>query len=392
MLTPYDEFPVHQASRPFSHIPSTDVAWDDGYFFGLQSPADGIFVFTGMRVSPNTDMIGGYAGINTNGRQVTSRHSRVWRPHFDTTIGPLTYRFVQPYRDIHITLAANDSPLALDVHWLGEGPPFEEAHHEATNRGRHTTDQTRYTQSGTAEGWIEFDGKRFDVTPDTWGATRDHSWGIYEDRPPLKRMSQWLPPFEAPERRRALRLWVPFRSHDYTGFYCFHEDAEGNSGRLNDVFGTPFEGRVEFGWERTLKFVSGEHALEFHPDTRVFKKGVITLEDEAGGIWTQKLEAVGMPWTPATIGYGLGSWKDGGTLATYHGDGPVQEWDEFDISRQPFAHTPYGSNRSTQLQGFEYLVKIESTDPSGKTVDATAQLELFIIGAYTPYGFGPGTP
>lgn len=33
MLTPYDEFPVHQAPYTFSHIPSTDYNWDDGYWF-----------------------------------------------------------------------------------------------------------------------------------------------------------------------------------------------------------------------------------------------------------------------------------------------------------------------------------------------------------------------
>jgi len=387
MLTPYDEFPVHQASRPFSYVPSTDVAWDDGYFFGLQSPRDGVFLFTGMRVSPNTDMIGGYGGINVGGRQVTSRHSRLWRPRFDTAIGPLSIEIVEPYRDIHIVLAANDSPLSYDFHWLGEGPPFLEAHHLATNRGRRTTDQSRYTQAGTAEGWIELDGTRYRVTPDAWGGTRDHSWGIYDDRPPLKRLSQWLPPYEAPAHPRALRLWVPFRSASYTGFYCFHEDAEGNSDDLNDVFGNPFEGRIDFGWERALRFVSGRHELEFHPGTRVMKRGVITLQDEEGGQWVQRLEAVGMPWFPGTIGYGAGSWKDGGSMFTYHGAGPVAEWDELDVGRQPFDYTPYGATQSVPMQGFEHLLRIASTDPQGRTVEATGQLELFINGPYAPYGF-----
>ncbi|MBI1179428.1 MAG: hypothetical protein GC201_02655 [Alphaproteobacteria bacterium] len=387
MLTPYDEFPAHQASRPFSHIPSTDSAWDDGYFFGLQGPSHGVFLFTGMRVSPNTDMIGGYAGICVGGRQVTSRHSRVWRPNFATAIGPLSYRFVEPFRDIHLVLEANGSPLSFDLHWLGSGPAYEEAHHVATNRGRTTTDQTRYTQAGTAEGWIAFDGRRYEVGPGSWGATRDHSWGIYDDRLPLKGLQQWLPPRETVARPRALRLWVPFRSRDYTGFYCFHEDADGNSGDLNDVFGNPFEGRVDFGWDRAVRFVSGRHDLEFHPGTRVMKRGTVTLEDEEGGVWRQELEAVGMPWCPYTIGYHQGSWKDGGTLATYHGEGVVAEWDELDVSQQPFELTPYGSPRSVKMQGFEYLLKIRSTDPRGRTVDATGQLELFIAGRYAPYGF-----
>lgn len=378
---------MHQASRPFSHVPSTDTAWDDGYFFGVQSPKDDLFLFTGMRVSPNTDMIGGYGGIRLGARQMTARFSRVWRPDFDTAIGPLAYRFVEPFKDIHIALGPNDSPLSFDLHWLGQAPAIEEAHHQASSRGRSTTDQTRYTQAGAAQGWIEFDGTRFEVTPDSWGGTRDHSWGIYDDRPPLKGLQQWLPPREVPENPRALRLWVPFRAQDYTGFYCFHEDGDGNAVGLNDVFGTPFEGRIDFGWDRSVRLVSGTHELEFHPGTRVMKRGVITLVDENGGTWRQELESIGMPWFPMTIGYHMGSWKDGGTMATYHGDGPVQEWDEIAVGSQPFDYTPYQTGHTFKAQGFEYLGAIKSTDPDGQTVDATGQVELFINGRYAPYGF-----
>ena len=35
MLSQYDEYPVHQAPRPFAHIPSTDYSWDEGYYFGV---------------------------------------------------------------------------------------------------------------------------------------------------------------------------------------------------------------------------------------------------------------------------------------------------------------------------------------------------------------------
>ena len=59
-LTPYDEFPVHQAPHPFSYVPSTDYNWDDGYYWGVFDPAIGVVLAMGLRVNPNTDMIGGY--------------------------------------------------------------------------------------------------------------------------------------------------------------------------------------------------------------------------------------------------------------------------------------------------------------------------------------------
>jgi len=53
MLTPYDEFPVHQYSRPFSELPNTDVSWDDGYYFGVYAAEAKLFLFTGMRITPH---------------------------------------------------------------------------------------------------------------------------------------------------------------------------------------------------------------------------------------------------------------------------------------------------------------------------------------------------
>src|SRR5690554_6653102 len=104
MLTPYDEFPVHQYSRPFSELPNTDVSWDDGYYFGVYSAEAKLFLFTGMRINPNTDIVGGYAGVNLNGIQHTVRLSRIWRPDFNTAIGPLSYEFTRPMEEIRLVL------------------------------------------------------------------------------------------------------------------------------------------------------------------------------------------------------------------------------------------------------------------------------------------------
>ena len=36
----------------------------------------------------------------------------------------------------------------------------------------------RYHQTGVASGWVEVDGERTEITPETWVSTRDHSWGV----------------------------------------------------------------------------------------------------------------------------------------------------------------------------------------------------------------------
>lgn len=390
MLTPYDEFPVHQASRPFSEIPCTDYSWDDGYFFGVYSAEAKVFLFTGMRVNPNTDIIGGYAGINFDGVQHTVRLSRIWRPDFSTSIGPLSFEFVKPMREIRLALGANESDLEFDLRWIALAPPHEEAHHSAVNRMRATTDQTRYTQGGTASGRIRFKDRWFDVTEMRWFGSRDHSWGIYAGRDPLRPDPRWLPPAEVPPVRRAMRFWLPFQTPEYSGFYQFHEDAQGQQLKMNDTFGTPFEGAVNFGFDGPkLRFVSARHELQFVPGTRSVSRGIIHLVDERGGQWRHEIELACPPWSPATIGYNVdgGSWKDGGNIGSYHGAGLYIEHDEFDFSRQPHDLLNH-LGKPMRRWGREHLVTVRSTGPDGRTVVGQGQLEFLIDGAYEPYGFG----
>jgi len=400
-LTPYDEFPVHQAAHPFSYIPSTDYNWDDGYYFGVFSPEDGVFLATGARVNPNSDMIGGYALLNVRGHQTTLRFNRAWRRDFNLKIGPWRVEFVEPLRQLRLVLEENDSGMTFDLLWTGSSPAFLEEHHVATNRGRRTTDQTRYSQPGFAQGTIALHGQSWEVTPDRWSGARDHSWGLYAERPPLSPVASMLPPREVDSGpRRALRFWTCFRSDPISGFFHLHEDAQGNQAKFNDVFGTPFGGRLFHGWGEPIELVSGRHEIELVPGTRMLKQASVYLVDAEGREWKKVFEAAAPPWIVQTMGYHPGSWKDGGTFFTYHGSEELAiEWDHFDFSSQPVRYTPYaigGENTATtfgegnqdgdRVFGPEYLCRVTTTAPDGTVSTGAAQVEMFIVGAYAPCG------
>lgn len=208
-LSRYDEFPVHQTPYPVACIPSTDLAWDDGYYVGIYSQADDVFLYMGIRVSPNTNRIGAYAGIVTDGTQYTVRLSRSWSDDDDLRVGPLHLQISDPFQVIRTVLQSNDSDLSFDFDWLAVAPAVLEGHHRRVSHGRRTTDQTRYTQSGTGRGWIKYGGREFEVEPTRWFGTRDHSWGIYRPREPL------LPTSDGclrPSRRSAPLCTCGFRS------------------------------------------------------------------------------------------------------------------------------------------------------------------------------------
>lgn len=401
MLTPYDEFPVHQSSRPFSYIPSTDYNWDDGYYFGVFSPAEGVHLATGARINPNSDMIGGYALLNVHGHQTTLRFNRCWRRNFNIEIGPWKVEFVELLKRIRLTLGANDSGMEFDLMWEGTSPPILEKHHVATNRGRRTTDQSRYSQPGTATGWIKLGERLWQVEPHGWHGARDHSWGLYAERPPLSPLPSLLPPRDIDAGpKRALRFWTCFRSEPFSGFWHVHETPGGEQTEMNDVFGTPFGGTLYRGWdEPPVELVSLKHDIVVDPETLMLRQADIELTDRDGGVWLQRFEPAAPPWVVQTMGYHPGSWKDGGTFFTYHGSEELAiEWDAFDFATQPTPYTPYevsgeaaattfgeGAHRGTTVQGPEYLCRVTTTAPDGTRGIGAGQVEFFLNGKHHRY-------
>ena len=404
MLSKYDEYPVHQASRPFAHIPSTDYSWDDGHFVGVFSADEKAYLSSGFRVNPNADMIGGYAMLNVAGRQYTIRFSRCWRRQMDTVLGPLSFDFIEPMKSLRLKLDANDSALSFDLVWTGVSPAFEEGHHHAETRGRITTDQTRYSQPGVAKGWIQFDGKRFEVTPDKWCGARDHSWGLYSDRKPLGGYTEWLPPALQTGTPRAFHLWSLFQAGEWSGFYNLNESPTGEQGHLNDFHGTPFEGAIHQGWNgKSLKLVAARHEIRFQPGTRIMSGGTIHLKDDQGRAWTQHFDVASPPWLYQMTGYTAGSWKDGGSIHTYHGNEALaMEWDDNEFSQQPVEYKPYPPKNGNadnahydsfrifsgnQVTGVEYVVRNEIIAPDGTRHKGQAHMENFLFGRFDPYEF-----
>ncbi|HEX5806328.1 MAG TPA: hypothetical protein VFY31_08350 [Macromonas sp.] len=388
-LTPYDEYPVHTTPYPMSYVPNTDYSWDDGYYFGVYSIEHGIFMLNGMRIAPNSNMIGAHSSVNVRGKQRTLRLSRVWRDDFSIGIGPMRYEFLEPLKTVRLVLEPNESGMSYDIVWRGLAPPHLSAHHRAVRNGRYTTDQSRYNQVGSATGWIEIDGQRYDMNDSPWGAVRDRSWGLYESRPPLSGAAKWLPPAPPPPIARALRFSCFLESEGFSSYFHFHEGADGENVFLNDAFGTPFEGWINFGWDGpALKLVAHRHELQFAPGTRSITGGVLVLTDENGGEWRHAMDVPLPPHVLGQTGYHVGAWTDGGTIHTYHGPAnPAMEWDEFDFSVQPCEHTFPGTGEKRKVFGVEHLARVTTTAPDGRRTQGRAQIEVFLNGRYAPYGF-----
>ena len=159
-----------------------DLSWTEKVC-GMACARDGsLSVNFGFGKYPNRNVVDGYGGASRGVEQWTVRASRALASDPDRIdVGPLRYEVLEPLRAVRVVLEPNAvQPLAYDMVLRGSLPcTLEEREDRRTLTGyRRSADQIRYHQLGVASGWVQLEGRRIEVTPESWLMTRDHSWGL----------------------------------------------------------------------------------------------------------------------------------------------------------------------------------------------------------------------
>jgi len=179
-LIPADEGFCHQIADTFAVVASTDLSWTEKVCASAFAKDGSLQLGFGLGKYNNRNVMDAYAGSSRGVEQTTVRASRRLAPEPElTVIGPIRYEIVEPLHSVRFVLEANDvQPIAFD--WLFEAvlpPQFEDRTHIRAGY-RVSAELVRYHQTGRCSGWIEIDGERTEMTPETWVSTRDHSWGV----------------------------------------------------------------------------------------------------------------------------------------------------------------------------------------------------------------------
>ena len=342
-----------------------------------------------MRIAPNSNIIGGHSACNMKGVQRTLRLSRIWRDDFRVAIGPLRYEFVEPLRAIRMVLEPNESGMSYDVLWRGLAPPhLGGASPSSAQRAVHDRSEP-LSSGGDGHRMARIDGKRFEMCETApWGGSRDHSWGLYESRPPLAGAGKWLAPAPPPPLARALRFSCFLEGEGFSCYFHFHEGPDGERVPLTMRSAYPWRvGSISVGTARCFASSTYEHDLQWRTGTRSVTAGRLSLTDQNGGVWKHEFDVKAPPHVLGQIGYHVGAWRDGGTIHTYHGASPAMEWDEFDFSSQPCKHTFRERGRAHGVWASSTWPRSRPPHPDGKVTDGRAQFEVFLNGRYSPYGF-----
>ena len=181
-LVPADETFHHQITQTFATVAQSDRSWTEKVC-AMAAPRDGsVQLAFGMGKYTNRGVLDAYAGVSRGVEQWTVRASRRLAPDVERTeAGPIRYEVLDPLRVVRFSLAPNDVlPISFEWTFTGAVPPALEdpEHHRSRDGLRLEADIVRYHHIGTASGWLELDGTRYELDDTSAVSTRDHSWGV----------------------------------------------------------------------------------------------------------------------------------------------------------------------------------------------------------------------
>ncbi|WP_310496282.1 hypothetical protein [Sandarakinorhabdus sp.] len=218
MLSPADDYPIHQTPEPIA-VSGSDRNFYDRYFFNAQAPDGGAMLGVAMGIYPHLNIIDCAVSVTDGTVQRSLFASRILgADRMDTHAGPVRIHVEQPLKRLRITIADNDTGISGDMVFTGRAAPIEEPRFTRRLGSRMLMDATRMTQGGDWQGHIAA-GAVHDLAG--WRGTRDRSWGV---RPIGAADPQPVVPQSPPQ---FFWLWTPTAFDDWLLFFHSNDDAAG---------------------------------------------------------------------------------------------------------------------------------------------------------------------
>lgn len=306
-----DEQFCHQIVDSFACVGSTDPSWTEKVCAMAMARDGSLQLGFGLGKYTNRNVMDAYAGISRGREQITVRASRQLAPEPNlTAIGPIRYEIVEPLKKVRFVLEANAvQPIAFDCLFEQRLPArFEERTHIRQGY-RVMSELARYHQIGVASGWIEVDGVRTTIDPDSWVCTRDHSWGVrYGVGHPLLDAE---PPGEGVQGDIEF-FWSPSylerADGSHYGLFLHFNQFDTPGGRTRSVMSA-----IEHPDGRIERIVDIEPELDYHPINRRLLGGRIVCRMADGSLRPMSIEVL------SDTGFHLGAGLYFGFEGQFHG-------------------------------------------------------------------------
>lgn len=369
-----DETLLHQTVDTFASVGTTDVNWTEKLWLQVCARGGSLQALFGLGKYVNRNVMDAFGGVSRGTEQWTVRASRGL--HLDPArvgVGPLHYDVVDPLSAVRVRLDATDEqPIAFDVTVRGVVPPRMEDRelHRSPHAQRVVNDVVRYHQAGVAEGWIEVEGQRTDVSEDEWVGTRDHSWGV---RMQVGDPIPDLEPAQRPRDPQSFTSWAPWLMErpDGSHYALFHYFMRSN---LPGAPARRLRGGIEHPDGTEEPFADAHFDVAFDDTNRRFLGGTVTFVLEDGSERPVTVTPV-ESGTGFHLGTGLYFGLDGARHGQWRGDLHIEgdhytACDTREVARRIHQHR-------------DCVVRVD--DPVGGGV-GWGSVQTIVIGAFPEYG------
>jgi hypothetical protein len=363
MLSPMDDFPIHQVAQPIRQVATSDRNFYDRYYFNCYPVGGELFLIVGFGQYPNLGVVDGFAVLRRGDDHIVFRASKaLGADRSDTTVGPLRIEVLEGLQRLRVVLETGTAAdLAFDLTFDANVPAFEEPRHFRRQLERVTFDTARFVQTGTWTGELTVGDDTMAVSPETWRGNRDRSWGVRpvgEPEPAGRRAVDGVQNF----------FWIysVMAFDDFSVFTFVQEDERGR--RI-------VEDATRVWPDREPEWLGRpEHELEFATGTRDVTGAVLKFVPPVGEPITVRCELLLANYIGIGTGYGLDAdWRHG----MWQGDLVVQGLrktvSEIDPALRMFCPVDH-------LARFELL-------EGGQTHSGTGLFEVGVIGPHDKYGF-----
>jgi hypothetical protein len=375
VLSSFDDYPIHQTTRPVSQTATSDLNHYDRYFFNGYTRDTRLFFALAMGLYPNRHVADAAFSVVVGGgtqdaQQINVHASR--RAPADRAdaneVGPLRVEVLEPLNALRVVVDAPEHGLRADLTFVRRSAPIEEAHFLQQVGPRVTMDYTRLTQFGGWEGWIEIDGELTDLAPGETLGCRDRSWGV-------RNVGERAPSGAPVADPQFFWLWAPVNFDTFSTHFDVNELYDGKRWH-ESAFIAPIATDDDAPGAEAMRHV--EYRIGWRPGTRTADSFELTFTPYGEGSGpgepsTIRLEPL-FEFHMAGLGYlhpewGHGVWKGELEVAGERWDLPVAEPTAFD---------------RVHVQA---IVRATTSGAIGEH-EGIGVLEQLALGRHDPSGFG----
>jgi hypothetical protein len=284
VLTPFDDYTIHQTALPIAHAGGGHADHYDRFWFNGYT--EDMYFAVALGTYPNRGVIDAAIGVVHDGVQRSVFASgRLPLDRTQTRIGPISVEVVEPLRVSRVVVDAPDHGIEADLTFTARTAAHEEPRQTLWADDRLVMDVTRMTQLGSWSGSLATGGATIaiDGPAPTYG-TKDRSWGIR----PIGQPAPAAPSARAPG---IFFLWAPLNFADECLHYIVFEDARGvpwsMGAAILPVIGP--DGPV-YGPDLGAREVSVAHAIDWQPGLRRSRGATLSVNEHGGDPQTVTLE------------------------------------------------------------------------------------------------------